>query len=100
MWEVANTADDRLIISIAEVLHDSSHELGVDPGLVKDGVEAHLQLLLADNPDTFGDGWTLVRREYHPTPPWAPWICSSGTPPARTSRWRLSGAGRSTVSNS
>lgn len=66
VWEVANTADDRLIISIAEVLHDSSHELGVDPGLVKDGVEAHLQVLLADNPDTFGDGWTLVRRE-HPT---------------------------------
>lgn len=61
---MANAADDRLIISIAEVLHDSSHELGSDPGLVKDGVEAHLQVLLADNPGTFGDGWTLVRREY------------------------------------
>ncbi|MFV0406076.1 MAG: endonuclease NucS [Propioniciclava sp.] len=64
VWEVANRSDDRLIISIAEVLHDSEHELGPDPGLVKDGVEAHLQALLAENPDTFGDGWTLVRREY------------------------------------
>lgn len=64
VWEVANTADDRLVISIAEILHDSCHELGVDPGLVKDGVEAHLQALLAENPETFGPGWTLVRREY------------------------------------
>lgn len=66
VWEVANTADDRLVIGIAEVLHDSTHDLGVDPGLVKDGVEAHLQALLAENPETFGAGWTLVRRE-HPT---------------------------------
>lgn len=66
VWEVANTADDRLVIAIAEVLHDSTHDLGVDPGLVKDGVEAHLQALLAENPETFGAGWTLVRRE-HPT---------------------------------
>lgn len=64
VWEVRNTADDRLKISIAEVLHDSSHELGVDPGLVKDGVEAHLQQLLAENPEEFGEGWTLVRREH------------------------------------
>ena len=64
VWTVQNKDDDRLIISIAEVLHDSSHELGIDPGLVKDGVEAHLQALLADNPDTFGAGWTLVRREH------------------------------------
>ena len=63
-WEVANKDGDKLVVSIAEVLHDSSHELGVDPGLVKDGVEAHLQALLADNPATFGEGWTLVRREY------------------------------------
>ena len=49
---------------IEEILHDSSHELGVDPGLVKDGVEAHLQALLADQIDTLGDGWRLVRREY------------------------------------
>ena len=64
LWEVQNKDGDKLIISIAEVLHDTSHELGVDPGLVKDGVEAHLQVLLADNPDTFGAGWTLVRREH------------------------------------
>ena len=63
-WTVTNRAGEQLLITITEVLHDSSHELGVDPGLVKDGVEAHLQVLLADNPDTFGDGWTLVRREY------------------------------------
>ena len=64
VWEVANRDADRLIVSIAEVLHDSSHELGVDPGLVKDGVEAHLQTLLAEHPDTFGAGWRLVRREH------------------------------------
>ena len=64
VWEVVNTSGDKLIISIAEVLHDSVHELGKDPGLVKDGVEAHLQVLLAANPQTFGDGWTLVRREH------------------------------------
>lgn len=66
-WTVTSPAGERLVIKLEEVLHDSSHELGVDPGLVKDGVEAHLQELLADNVETFGDGWRLVRREY-PTP--------------------------------
>lgn len=47
-----------------EVIHDSSHELGIDPGLIKDGVEAHLQELLADRIDTLGEGFTLIRREY------------------------------------
>lgn len=64
LWEVQNNDGDTLKITIAEVLHDSVHELGVDPGLQKDGVEAHLQVLLAENPATFGDGWTLVTREY------------------------------------
>lgn len=64
VWELRNTTDDRLKISVAEVLHDSSHELGADPGLQKDGVEAHLQQLLAEHPETFGEGWTLVRREH------------------------------------
>ncbi|MBK8462996.1 MAG: endonuclease NucS [Nigerium sp.] len=64
VWTVANKDGDTLQISVAEVWHDSSHELGVDPGLVKDGVEAHLQVLLADNPGAFGAGWTLVRREH------------------------------------
>jgi endonuclease len=63
-WTVRNKADESLVITIDEVLHDSSHTLGVDPGLVKDGVEAHLQELLAAHPGVLGDGYTLVRREY------------------------------------
>jgi RecB family endonuclease NucS len=65
IWKVsaAKTAD-MLVVSIHEILHDSSHELGVDPGLQKDGVEAHLQKLLADHIDLLGDGYRLVRREY------------------------------------
>ncbi len=47
-----------------EVLHDSTHELGIDPGLQKDGVEADLQRLLAEQIDLLGDGFHLVRREY------------------------------------
>ena len=66
VWELRNRDDDTLRISIAEVLHESHHELGPDPGLRKDGVEAHLQALLAEHPETFGTGWRLVRRE-HPT---------------------------------
>jgi len=64
VWEVKGRDGDTLLISLAEVLHDSSHDLGVDPGLQKDGVEAHLQELLAAQPETLGKGWTLVRREY------------------------------------
>jgi hypothetical protein len=68
VWTVKSTkTDDRLVVSIHDVLHDSEHELGLDPGLVKDGVEAHLQALLAEHVETFGAGWRLVRREY-PTP--------------------------------
>jgi endonuclease len=67
LWEVHGRDGDTLQISIGEVFHDSSHELGVDPGLQKDGVEAHLQALLAQHPETLGQGWSLVRRE-HPTP--------------------------------
>ena len=64
VWTVTNKAGEQLVLSIEEVLHDSRHELGVDPGLVKDGVEAHLQALLADNPQVLGPGLMLVRREY------------------------------------
>ena len=64
VWTVTNKAGEQLIISIEELLHDSSHELGVDPGLIKDGVEAHLQELLADRMEVLGEGWTLIRREY------------------------------------
>lgn len=64
-WTVsAAKSDDTLRIRIEEILHDSEHELGVDPGLQKDGVEKHLQELLADHPATLGDGMSLVRREY------------------------------------
>jgi RecB family endonuclease NucS len=66
-WTVTNKAGEKLIITLESVEHDSKHELGVDPGLVKDGVEAHLQKLLAEQIATLGDGYRLVRREF-PTP--------------------------------
>jgi RecB family endonuclease NucS len=61
---VENKAGERLVITVSQVIHNSTHELGVDPGLVKDGVEAHLQVLLAEHVETFGKNWQLVRREY------------------------------------
>ncbi|MCE1179936.1 MAG: endonuclease NucS [Micrococcales bacterium] len=65
VWVVQNAkSEDRLRIRIHEVHHDSAHDLGVDPGLVKDGVEAHLQRLLAEHIHTLGAGYSLVRREY------------------------------------
>ena len=65
VWQVQHAkSEDRLRVLIHEVLHDSAHDLGVDPGLVKDGVEAHLQKLLAEHIHTLGDGYSLVRREY------------------------------------
>jgi RecB family endonuclease NucS len=64
VWTVRNKADETLTITLEEIQHDSQHDLGVDPGLVKDGVEAHLQELLAEHVHTLGSGWTLVRREY------------------------------------
>ncbi|MGO1172811.1 MAG: endonuclease NucS [Actinomycetaceae bacterium] len=68
VWEVAAAkTDDRLVVQLHEVLSDTTVELGVDPGLVKDGVEAHLQALLAEQVELLGEGHRLVRRE-HPTP--------------------------------
>ena len=64
VWKVVNKAGEELRITIDEILHDTAHDLGIDPGLVKDGVEAHLRELLAAHPETFGEGWTLVRREF------------------------------------
>ncbi|CAM3569125.1 endonuclease NucS [Occultella aeris] len=65
VWTVQHTkTDDRLVVSLHEVHSDTTTELGVDPGLVKDGVEAHLQKLLAEQITLLGDGHTLVRREY------------------------------------
>ena len=64
-WTVTNPkSEDTLRILIEEVLHDSEHDLGIDPGLQKDGVEKHLQELLAEHPQTLADGLTLVRREF------------------------------------
>jgi hypothetical protein len=64
LWTVTSKGDDTLQILIAEVLSDTSYDLGVDPGLQKDGVEKHLQELLAEHPAHLGDGLTLVRREF------------------------------------
>ena len=63
-WTVANKAGEQLIITVSEVHHDSEHELGIDPGLVKDGVEAHLQELLALHVQKLGEGYSLLKREY------------------------------------
>jgi len=63
-WTVTNPKGERLIITIDEVLSDTAHELGADPGLQKDGVEAHLQELLAAACDTLEAGMVLVRREH------------------------------------
>jgi Predicted nuclease of the RecB family len=63
VW-VVSKAGEELRITIEEILHETEHDLGIDPGLRKDGVEAHLQELLAVNPTTLGEGFTLIRREY------------------------------------
>jgi endonuclease len=63
-WTVANKSGERLVITIEEVVSDLTAELGVDPGLVKDGVEAHLQALLAERCEALGEGMRLVGREY------------------------------------
>ena len=64
VWTIGNKAGEQLVVSIEAIHSDVSHVLGRDPGLIKDGVEAHLQELLADRCEVLGAGWTLVRREY------------------------------------
>jgi RecB family endonuclease NucS len=64
LWIVENKAGEKLVITIEQVIDEVEHDLGAEPGLVKDGVEAHLQELLAEHITTLGDGYTLVRREY------------------------------------
>ena len=64
LWTVTNAKGERLVIRFEEVLSDSAHELGLDPGLEKDGVEAELQELLAARPDVIAEDLVLVRREY------------------------------------
>ncbi|MEX0864307.1 MAG: endonuclease NucS [Acidimicrobiia bacterium] len=63
-WVISNTKGEALVIRIAEIYQDVTHDLGDDPGLQKDGVEAHLQELLASQPWVLEDGLTLIRREY------------------------------------
>lgn len=64
VWIVQNKAGEKLVITLEKIYQDAKHELGPEPGLVKDGVEAHLQELLAEHVTTLGAGWSLVRREY------------------------------------
>lgn len=64
LWLVENPKGEQLRITIAEIHEDISYDMGEDPGLVKDGVEAHLQELLAEKIETLGSNFTLVRREY------------------------------------
>ncbi|WP_248242450.1 endonuclease NucS [Microbacterium kunmingense] len=64
-WRVTHAkTGDALLVHLYEVLHDSSHDLGIDPGLQKDGVEADLQRLLAEQVALVGEGVSLVRREF------------------------------------
>lgn len=63
-FTVVNKAGEILTITVHEVFADYEHQLGIDPGLIKDGVESHLQKLLAENLDALGQGLTLIRREY------------------------------------
>jgi len=63
-WVVTGKSGETLTMHIEEIISDSSWSLGDDPGLVKDGVESHLQELLAAQLDVLGEGWRLVRREY------------------------------------
>lgn len=63
-WEVTNPKGERLDIRIEELISDTRFDLGVDPGLEKDGVESHLQELLAGAPEVLEAGLELIRREY------------------------------------
>jgi RecB family endonuclease NucS len=63
-WVVTNSKGERLTITIHKVISDSTHDMGIDPGLQKDGVEAHLQMLLAGKPDVLERGLELIRREF------------------------------------
>lgn len=63
-WVVTNPKGERLTITLEEVISDTAHEMGDDPGLEKDGVERHLQVLLAERPWVLEEGLQLIRREY------------------------------------
>jgi RecB family endonuclease NucS len=78
-WIVTNPKGERLTVTLQEVLSDVSEEFGVDPGLQKDGVEAHLQELLAASPHAIENGLTLVRREYPTAIGPVDLVCRDGT---------------------
>lgn len=63
-WTITNKAGETLTLAISQIFHDHDEVLGEEPGLVKDGVEAHLQVLLAEKVGVLGEGWSLVRREF------------------------------------
>ena len=63
-WTVTSKSGETLTISIEEIVSDTSYDLGIDPGLIKDGVESQLQRKLAEQVGVLGEGWRLVRREY------------------------------------
>jgi RecB family endonuclease NucS len=63
-WVVTNAKGEQLTVTLHDVLSDTNWDFGVDPGLRKDGVEAHLQELLAATPSAIEHGMTLIRREY------------------------------------
>jgi len=64
VWKVTSPKGEVLTITFEDILSETSHDMGIDPGLQKDGVEAHIQKLLADDPTSVQPGLTLVRREY------------------------------------
>jgi RecB family endonuclease NucS len=64
VWQVRNRSGEQMTVQLEEIFSDVIHELGPDPGLVKDGVERQLQLLLAEHCDVLGEGWSLIKREY------------------------------------
>lgn len=79
VWEVSSPKGERLVITLHQVLSDTLHELGVDPGLQKDGVEAHLQVLLAERPWVIEDGLELIRREFPTDIGPVDLLCSDGS---------------------
>ncbi len=64
-WVVRNPKGETMTITFHEIFYESQHELGVDPGLEKDGVEKQLQELLAASPDVMEPGLVLIRREHY-----------------------------------
>jgi endonuclease len=79
VWRVVNKAGEELRITLEEIFQDISYDLGVDPGLRKDGVEAHLQELLAATPSVLGEGFSLIRREYPTAIGPVDLLCRDGT---------------------